>query len=151
MPKSFGGFGTRYCGERDYRKDGSYMTTTFFCLFFFPIFPLHTVRVIPDPKNIEWDERQESYYLVSEKRAPNLRQVASVYLFELIVIALIVLNTVRIEPVLKNRFPWLSSPWAESFPLLLTIAPPFIAVHILRRSARKRAYAQDVNGPPAFE
>jgi hypothetical protein len=39
MPKSFGGFGTRYCGARDYRKDGSYMTTTFFCLLFFPSFP----------------------------------------------------------------------------------------------------------------
>jgi hypothetical protein len=151
MPKSFGGFGTRYCGERDYRKDGSYMTTTFFCPFFFPVFPLHTVRVIPDPKNNEWDEMHESYYLVSERRAPNLRQVASVYLFELAVIALIVLDILRIEPVLKYRFPWLSSPWAEPLPFLLAIAPPFIAVRILRRSARKRAYAQDVNGPPAFE
>jgi hypothetical protein len=151
MPKSFGGFGTRYCGERDYRKDGSYMTTTFFCLCFFPVFPLHTVRVIPDPKNIEWHEMQESYYLVSEKRAPNLRQVASVYLFELTIIALMVLDAVRIEPVLKHRFPWLSSPWVEPLPSIFAIAPPFIVVRILRSNARKRAYAQDVNGPPAFE
>ncbi len=151
MPKSFGGFGTRYCGERDYRKDGSYMTTTFFCVFFFPLFPLHTVRVIPDPKNDEWNEMQDSYYLVSEKRAPNLGQVASVYLFELTVIALMVLYVARIEPVVKNRFPWISSPWLGPIPFGLAIAPPYIAVRLLRRIARKRVYAQDVNGPPAFE
>jgi hypothetical protein len=150
MPKSFGGFGTRYCGERDYRKDGSYMTTTFFCLFFFPVFPLHTVRVIPDPKNNEWNELVDSHYLVSEKRAPNLRQVASVYLFVLTVIALMVLYLVRIEPVLRNRFPWLSSPWLPS-PVLLTFILPFIVVRLVRRKARKRVYAQDVDGPPAFK
>ncbi len=126
------------------------MTTTFFCLLFFPIFPLHTVRVIPDPKNIEWNEMQESYYLVSEKRAPNLWQVASVYLFELMVIALIVLDTVKIGPDLKSRYPWLSSPWIDPLPFLLVIAPPFIVVRILRSNARKRVYAQDVNGPPSI-
>jgi hypothetical protein len=72
MPKSIYGFGTRYYGERDYRKDGSYLTTNFFCLLFFPIFPLHTVRVIPDPKNTEWSLVGENYYLVLEERAPNL-------------------------------------------------------------------------------
>ena len=102
MPKSFGGFGTRYCGERDYRKDGSYMTTTFFCVLFFPVFPLHSVRVIPDPRNNEWEEMHDCYYLVSEKRAPNLPQVASVYLFEAMVVALMFLDIVKIEPVLKR-------------------------------------------------
>jgi hypothetical protein len=150
MPKSFGGFGTRYCGERDYRKDGSYMTTTFFCIFFFPVFPLHSVRVIPDPKNNEWDEMHESYYLVSEKRAPNLPQVLSVYLFEATVIALIVLDVVKIEPLLKSRYPWFSSSWMESLPLLLTIAPQFILLRILRRRARKRDLVPDRNSPSGF-
>ncbi len=150
MPKSFGGFGTRYCGERDYRKDGSYMTTTFFCVLFFPVFPLHTVRVIPDPGNSEWDEMTESYYLVSEKRAPNLPQVASVYLFEAVVIALIWLDVARIEPLAKSRYPWFSSPWMESLPLLLAIAPPFIVLHVLRRRARKRDLAPDRNAPSVF-
>jgi hypothetical protein len=151
MPRSYGGFGTRYCGERAYRKDGSYMTTTFLCLCYFPVFPLHTVRVIPDPKNNEWNEMQESYYLVSEKRAPNLRQVISVYLFEITIIGLIALFTVKIDPILKNRFPWISSPWLGPIPFGLAIAPPYIAVRILRRNARKRVYAQDVNVPPVFE
>ena len=139
MPKSFGGFGTRYYGERDYRKDGSYMTTTFFCLFFFPIFPLHTVRVIPDPKNDEWNEMQDSYYLVSEKRAPNLGQVASVYLFELTVIALMALYVARVEPVLKNRFPWISSPWLGPIPFGLVIAPP---VYCRTRAEENRTEAR---------
>jgi hypothetical protein len=150
MPKSFGGFGTRYCGERDYRKDGSYMTTTFFCLLFFPVFPLHSVRVIPDPKNNEWDEMNESYYLVSEKRAPNLPQVFSVYVFEAAVIALMFLDIVKIEPILKSRFAWFSSTWMESLPLLLAIAPPFIVLRILRRNARKRDLAEGRSSPSVF-
>lgn len=147
MPKSFGGFGTRYCGERDYRKDGSYMTTTFFCLLFFPVFPLHSVRVIPDPRNNELDEINESYYLVSEKRAPDLSQVFSVYVFEAAIIALIFLDVAKIEPILKNRFAWLSSTWMESLPLILTIAPPFIVLRMLRRKARKRDLAEDGVSP----
>jgi len=51
MPSNVNGFGTKYYGQRDFRLDGSYVTTNFFCLGFFPVIPLHSVRVIPDPKN----------------------------------------------------------------------------------------------------
>lgn len=94
---------------------------------------------------------QESYYLASEKRAPNLRQVATVYLFELTVIALTALDVVRIGPVVKSRYPWLPLSLVEPLSLLLAIAPPFIVVRMLRSRARKRAYTQDPNGPPAPE
>jgi hypothetical protein len=148
MPKSFNGFGTRYYGERDYRKDGSYLTTNFLCLLFFPVFPIHTVRVIPDPKN---SVVGTNYYMVLEKRAPNLLQTASVYLCELTVLALIVLYFVRIEPVLKSYFPWLASGWLAPIPFFLALTPIFIAVRILRSKARKRVLAQDMSSPAAIE
>jgi hypothetical protein len=32
MPSNVNGFGTKYYGQRDFRADGSYITTNFFCL-----------------------------------------------------------------------------------------------------------------------
>jgi len=151
MPKSFNGFGTRYYGERDYRKDGSYLTTNFFCILYFPVIPLHTVRVIPDPKNTEWSPVGTNYYSILEKRAPNLLQVASVYLCGFTVLASIILYFVKIEPVLQSLFPWLASRWLEPIPALLALVPPFVVMRILRNNARKRAYAQDMNFPTATE
>ena len=42
MPSNINGFGTKYYGQRDFRPDGSYVTTNFFCLGFFPVVPLHS-------------------------------------------------------------------------------------------------------------
>jgi hypothetical protein len=36
-----------FMGERDFRPDGSYITTEFFILFLFPVAPLRSYRVIP--------------------------------------------------------------------------------------------------------
>lgn len=145
MASSVNGCGTKYYGERRFRPDGSYVTTNFFCLLFLPIFPVHSVRVIPDPKN-GWMPFSKNYYTVLEKRAPNVLQVASIYLFAWSVVALIILYFARIEPALRNFFPVLASPRLGPFLLILTIVPAFIVLHILRSNARKRAIAQDLNG-----
>jgi len=80
MPSNVNGFGTKYYGQRDFRLDGSYVTTNFFCLGFFPVIPLHSVRVIPDPKN-SWMPFSKNYYAILEKRWPNPLQVLSIYLW----------------------------------------------------------------------
>ena len=66
MPKSVNGIGTKYYGKRDLREDRSYLTTKFFCLLFMPLIPLHTVRVIPDPKN-SWIPFSNNYYTILER------------------------------------------------------------------------------------
>ncbi len=149
MPSSVNGCGTKYYGERGFRPDGSYVTTNFFCLLFLPIFPVHSVRVIPDPKN-GWMPFSKNYYRVLEKRAPNLLQVASIYLFAWSVVALIILYFARIEPALRDFFPLLAAPWLGPFLLMLTIVPAFIVLQILRSNARKRGIAQDLNGSAAI-
>jgi hypothetical protein len=151
MASSINGCGTKYYGERDYRNDGSYLTTKFFCLLHLPIFPLHTVRVIPDPKNSKLLVVGTNHYTVLEKHAPNLLQTVSVYICELEVIALMVLYFVRIEPFLKNDYPWLASRWVAPIPFILAIAPPLIITHTLRSNARKRDVPQDMNHPTAIE
>ena len=39
MPSNVNGFGTKYYGQRDFRSDGSYVTTNFFCRVLFQLFP----------------------------------------------------------------------------------------------------------------
>ena len=45
MPRSINGIGTFYYGREDGRADGSYVTTEYAVFFFFPLFPLRTLRV----------------------------------------------------------------------------------------------------------
>jgi hypothetical protein len=142
MPSSVSGCGTKYYGERAYQQDGSYLTTNFFCLLYFPIIPLHTVRVIPDPKNTEWSPVGTNYYMILEKRFPNLLQVASVYLCELVVLALMVLHFAWTEPYLKAHGPEFGGSWLPFAVFLLTLVPVFVVVHLIRSGARKRSLRQ---------
>jgi hypothetical protein len=47
MPYTFNGFGTRYYGERERAEDGSYITTEWITLLYFPILPIRSFRVLP--------------------------------------------------------------------------------------------------------
>lgn len=65
MPKSYNGIGTTFMGQREFRLDGSYITTEFFIFLLFPILPLRSYRVIPLGRNkyrlleqLPWDRRQ---------------------------------------------------------------------------------------------
>jgi hypothetical protein len=47
MPRSGNGIGTVYFGRSLDAEDGSYVTTVWFVLFFLPILPLRSERVLP--------------------------------------------------------------------------------------------------------
>ncbi len=149
MANRVNGFWTFYYGERDYRPDGSYLTTLFFCVLYFPIFPLRSERVIPDPNNMEWTLVGPNYYLVLEKRRPHLLQVASVYLCSWTMMALAIDYVLQIGPQLQQRWPWLSSPWVEPIPMLLMVAPVFVLIRMVRRNAKRKALAQNPAETPA--
>ena len=46
MPFNFNGIGTDYYDEYDFRPDGSYVTTEWASLFYLPLFPIRSVRLI---------------------------------------------------------------------------------------------------------
>lgn len=48
MPLTINGTGTLYYGESGYGSDGSHVTTKWFCLFYIPILPLSSCRVLRD-------------------------------------------------------------------------------------------------------
>jgi hypothetical protein len=138
MPSSVNGFGTKYYGRRDFRPDGSYITTNFFCLAFFPIIPLHSVRVIPDPKNSAVPF-SKNYYAILEKRWPHPLQVLSIYLWAAAAAGMGILFFWKIEPYLKENAPWLAASWLEAFLFAFFIAIPVVAGALLRNLFRKRA------------
>ena len=137
MPSSVNGFGTKYYGQRDFRPDGSYITTNFFCLAFVPVIPLHSVRVIPDPKN-SWMPFSKNYYAILEKRWPNPLQVLSIYLWSAAAVAMGILFFWKIAPFLKDEAPGLMASWLEPFLFAICVAIPVGAGVVLRNLLRKR-------------
>jgi hypothetical protein len=79
MPFTFNGIGTSNYGKRDFRADGSYVTTEWFVLIFVPIFPLKSRRILPTGKDKFYGVFYSSQYLILEKLPMSWRQVASVY------------------------------------------------------------------------
>ncbi len=137
MPSSVNGFGTKYYGQRDFRPDGSYLTTKFFCLAFFPIIPLHSVRVIPDPKNSVLPF-SKNYYAILEKRWPHPLQVLSIYLWGAAAAGMGILYFWKIEPFLKEQVPALTANWMEAFLFCFCLVIPVAAGMLLRNLLRKR-------------
>lgn len=84
MAYSFQSFGTKFYGKRDFRQDGTYVTTEWFVLAWIPIIPLRSVRV----REGHYDD-SSSYPLISQKQEyqvfqvtrPKLKQVLSTYAF----------------------------------------------------------------------
>jgi len=105
MPSSVNGVGTKYYGKRDVRADGSYLTTNFISLLFVPLIPIHSVRVVPDPKN-SWLPFSTNYYMILEKRWPHPLQVLSIYLWAAAAVAMGAFYFMAMEPSLGDT--WVS-------------------------------------------
>jgi hypothetical protein len=45
MPYTFSGIGTHFYGKRDFREDGSYITTEWFVVFYVPLIPVRSLRL----------------------------------------------------------------------------------------------------------
>jgi ABC-type spermidine/putrescine transport system permease subunit I len=81
-PGTVQGCGTTFYGQRDFRKDGSYITTEFFVIILIPIVPLRSLRVrdqgATEPK-IKIGFSSARNYAIYEKTWPNWKQVLCVY------------------------------------------------------------------------
>ena len=57
------GIGTKLCGKKKIASDGSYQATKWFVIFFMPIIPLKTFRVLEIPKyNLLGEDDQSKEY-----------------------------------------------------------------------------------------
>jgi hypothetical protein len=86
---TFNGIGTTFYGQRDFRSDGSFLTTEWASFLYFPLFPFRSLRVRYQglaergfPIGVGWSES----YAVYEKTSPNRKQVLCVYGYALFVV-----------------------------------------------------------------
>ncbi len=83
-PFTFGGTGTSFIsiGSKDIRNDGSYVTTIWFTLLFFPIFPFRSVRIHFGGESFRAPGigRFQTKKMRLEKVALNKAQIRNVYL-----------------------------------------------------------------------
>jgi hypothetical protein len=82
MATTIQGVGTRFYGKRDFRDDGTYVTTEWAVLFHIPVLPIQSLRVralgvgrSPSEPGLA----PAPLYQVYEKTSPNWKQVFCVY------------------------------------------------------------------------
>jgi len=136
MPSNVNGCGTKYYGRRDIQPDGSYITTNFICLLFIPLVPLHSVRVIPDPKNSSMPF-SKNHYLILEKKWPNLIQVLAVYLVGAFAVGMGTIYFWKVEPYVIANYPALAQEWFKVLLFCCFIGLPVIIAVTLRNAMQK--------------
>ena len=67
----FNGCGTTLIGKREFRQDGTFITTVWVTVIFVPIFPIQSLRISQGGNN----------YTIYEKHWLNIKQVFLTYLF----------------------------------------------------------------------
>lgn len=133
MAFKFHGVGMLVYGERDYRPDGSFVTTQFFAVAYLPLFPIISKRIsytrISDYSSYDTDG-----YFVYETLPLDHRQVLSVYGWFVAVIApLLVWGTFQ-DPLTKL----LEDEDLAAGLCLLFSAVAFVLPFFLRRWAKHR-------------
>lgn len=125
---TFNGFGTRLYGKCDFRTDGSYITTMWITLLYWPIIPLRSLRIRP---------LEGSRYEVLERFKIHWQQVIRIYSFESWL-----LTSISLAAWIGERFSYEK----ESFAVLLVgVGVPFVWLYLVRSKERKKCLAKKAN------
>ncbi len=123
MPNSFNGIGSAYYGQSDYEQDGSFVTTKWFILGFFPVFPMESARVqYVGSSGIPFLGRTSSFELL-EKLPIHWVQVIKTWLYTIFIV------TLTSQVMIGNKPP------VAKF---LIITAGIVLPHVLRWFAKKR-------------
>lgn len=116
MPASINGCGTRYYGSREVGPDGSYVTTEWITFVYVPLFPIRSMRVLPQGKGTNAVVFHSQDYLTG--RVPlSWPQVRNVYLIMGPIFAVILYFS------WGNLTTWAKSEWTDAQPLRVQAAP----------------------------
>jgi hypothetical protein len=132
MAYSFQGFGTTFYGKRDFRPDGTYITTEWIIVFALPVIPLRSLRVQyrgPAERRFPIGFGSSDSYSMYAKTRPNIRQVVYTYAFIASLVAWAVCTV------------WLfggSTTDVAIYSMLALATLPGIVPYLLRRSARRK-------------
>lgn len=138
---SFNGIGTTFYGKRDFRADGTYVTTEWVVFFTAPIVPVRSLRVRyqgPGERSIPIGIGSSDSYAVFEETSPNGKQVLFTYGFVgIFFIWAIFASWVFFGCKLFDSVGDTIAPYL----FMLVIAVPSVIPYILRRNARHRLSA----------
>lgn len=90
MAFTFRGIGTMDYGQREFRADGSYVTTLWFVFLYLPIVPIHSKRIRATGEVKYYSMRPRMTYVLHEKTKPNRAQVLSTYAWFASVLAIFI-------------------------------------------------------------
>jgi hypothetical protein len=113
MAFTYHGFGAMDYGQRGFRPDGSYVTTTWFVCLYVPVVPIYSKRMLPTREVKYYSTRAKRTFVILEKTRPNGRQVVSVYAFFAVELAIYATAVVRdsllyaIPGILFLGVPWM--------------------------------------------
>jgi hypothetical protein len=119
------GIGAMHYGKRDFRPDGSYVTTLWFVVAYVPIVPIQSKRWRSTGQTKFYGLGTRRTYVLIEKTKPHLQQVLSTYAFFAVEVALFI-------AAMKLDNWWLALPG------LLLLGVPFL----LRKRAHEEMKAQ---------
>ena len=133
MPQHFIGYGTTFYGKRDFREDGSFITTEWIIISWLPIYPRRSTRLISlGMGDVSFTTSYSFKYRVVEELDVCKRQVISVYAY-----AVSCLITFILVVQSNNFFVIYSS-------MLALTGLPFL----MRWRARRKARKQESVSPP---
>lgn len=137
MPFTFNGIGTAYYGECDFRPDGSYVTTEWVSLFYLPLFPLRSVRLMRHRKGDVDSVAFSSKSVIFVERIPlHWRQVLMLYGFIALCVAYVA-ALIHVPPLIGWSWDAIS-PKLAAFIWLPLLSLPYALPLYLRRRARQK-------------
>ena len=90
LMSTFNGIGTKFYGSTDYASDGSYVTTNWFVIFYLPIIPIESLRIIEEGSTNYIIYNSQQYKAIKVKL--HKKQVIKTYSWTYGIIGLIVLS-----------------------------------------------------------
>ncbi|MFZ2279220.1 MAG: hypothetical protein WAW39_15615 [Prosthecobacter sp.] len=140
MPASFNGIGTAYYGECDFRADGSYVTTEWITVFFVPLLPFRSVRLIRVPsQDVNLIVFISEGFAVIERGPLHWGQVGRVYGFALLLVAH-VLACFEVPQLIGLTWGMVAKPWWIFVCILLLALPFFLPLYLRHKARRKVPY-----------
>jgi hypothetical protein len=138
MAYTFNGIGTTFYGQRDFRVDGTYITTEWIAVFYFPIVPLRSLRVRyqgpGDPPRFGIGSSEN--YAVYEKSFPHWKQVLCTYGY----VAFLIAWVYFVGSTAISRFPHaldkVSSVTMIFIVCMIPVPTPWILRHYAQRKLR---------------
>ncbi len=127
------GFGTAYVGQRDFARDGSYLTTEWIVLFLVPVLPLRTLRVSSLGRTGSVFYQKEDF-VIHKRMPPQVRQVLCVYAFTVCYVAY--LFAALWVCVAYTEFD--GRAWLGFIGFVAVVVAPLVVPFSLRRRAQKR-------------